>query len=78
MRFKVYQAQNKTFDETVAVAIQMEAFQEADKHRSSRYIHKLEEGPPTIPIDDTVRDVAALSKQSDNISNSAIMDQLET
>ena len=78
MRFKVYQAQTKTFDEAVAVAIQREAFQQADKHRSRRYVCELEVVAPTSPIDDTVRDVAAVSKQSDKVSNSAIMDQLES
>ena len=78
LRFKVYQAQTKTFDEAVAVAIQMEAFQQADKHQSRRYVRKLEVVAPTSPIDDTVRDVAAVSKQTDKLSNSAIMDQLES
>ena len=63
LRFKVYQAQTKTFDEAVAVAIQMEVFQQADKHRSRRYVRELEVVAPTSPIDDTVRDVAAVSSR---------------
>ena len=77
LKFKVHQAQTKTFDEHVAVAIQMEAIQQADKHQNRRYVCELEVVAPTYPIDDTVRDVAAVSKQSDKVSNSAIKDQSE-
>ena len=78
LRFKVYQAQTKTFDEAVAVAIQMEAFQQADKHRSRRYVREVEVVQQSASLKGEVKEVAAVSRQSDKTSNAAIMDQLES
>ena len=50
LRFKIFQAHTETFDETVAAAIEMEAFQQAERQRHSRRFVREISGESSIDV----------------------------
>ena len=50
LRFKIFQAHTETFDETVAAAIEMEAFQQAERQRHSRRFVREISGESSVDV----------------------------
>ena len=51
LRFKIFQAHTETFDETVAAAIEMEAFQQAERQRHSRrFVREISSGESSVDV----------------------------
>ena len=51
LSFKIFQAHTETFDETVAAAIEMEAFQQAERQRHScRFVREISSGESSVDV----------------------------
>jgi hypothetical protein len=77
LRFRVFQAQTKNFDDAVAIAIQMEAFQQAERHRNRRYVREIDVLQNSGQMSDKGVNSVCKIPEKDKMTNDEIMAQLQ-
>ena len=77
LRFKIFQAHTETFDETVAAAIEMEAFQQAERQRHSRRFVREISGESSIDVAQISGANAKATEPQKTSPNGELLKQIE-